>query len=264
MTTDLTGKVALITGGSQGIGKAIVGRFLEAGATAVVAALPTETLESSAAELESRGIRAYTFGIDLTDSDQAEDLVRRVQREIGPIDILVNNAGSTGPTGRAQDISLDDWRRTLEINLTTPFVLSRKVAPQMMERRAGKIINMSSIAGKMAYPLRTPYAASKWGLIGFTVSLAQELGPFNIQVNAICPGPTRTDMIERVIRARAEAAGVDLETMTGEYVRATALKRMVLPEEVADLALFLGSRASDAITGQAIDVSAGYGFRIGD
>jgi NAD(P)-dependent dehydrogenase (short-subunit alcohol dehydrogenase family) len=116
----------------------------------------------------------------------------------------------------------------------------------------------------MAYPLRTPYAASKWGLIGLTLTLAQELGPSNIQVNAICPGPTATELIESVIRARAEAVGMDFETMSQEYVKATALKRMVQPEEVADLVHFLCSPAAEAITGQAIDISAGYGFRIGD
>ena len=123
---------------------------------------------------------------------------------------------------------------------------------------------MSSIAGKMAYPLRSPYAASKWGLIGLTLTLAQEVGSFGIRVNAICPGPTRTQMIDAVIRDRAEAAGVDVGAMTEEYTRATALKRMVLPEEVADLVLFLCSPEAAAITGQAIDVSAGYGFRIGN
>jgi NAD(P)-dependent dehydrogenase (short-subunit alcohol dehydrogenase family) len=134
----------------------------------------------------------------------------------------------------------------------------------MIERKAGKIINISSVAGKMAYPLRSPYAASKWGLVGLTMTLAQELGPYNIQVNAICPGPTHTEMIDSVVRARARAAGVDVNVMFQDYVRATALKRMVLPEEVADLVLFLCSPESSAITGQAIDISAGYGFTIGN
>src|SRR4029078_4710496 len=116
-----------------------------------------------------------------------------------------------------------DWDKTLQINLRTPFLLSRAIIPSMIERKGGKIINISSIAGKMAYPLRSPYAASKWGLIGLTLTLAQELGPYNVRVNAICPGPTRTDMIDSVIRARAAAAGVPVEVMTDEYTRATAL-----------------------------------------
>ena len=116
----------------------------------------------------------------------------------------------------------------------------------------------------MAYPLRAPYAASKWGLIGLTLTLAQELGPDNIQVNAICPGPTQTELIESVIRARATATGTSFEEMSKEYVRATALKRMVQPEEVAALVAYLCSDEAGAITGQAIDISAGYGFRIGD
>jgi len=142
--------------------------------------------------------------------------------------------------------------------------LSRAVIPAMLERETGTIINVSSIAGKMAYPLRSPYAASKWGLIGLTLTLAQELGPYNIRVNVICPGPTQTDMIDSVITARARAAGVTVPVMLQEYIRATALKRMVLPEEVADLVVFLCSPEASAITGQAIEVSAGYGFRIGE
>ena len=142
--------------------------------------------------------------------------------------------------------------------------MSRAVIPSMIERKTGRIINISSIAGKMAYPLRAPYAASKWGLVGLTLTLAQELGPYNVRVNVVCPGPTRTELIDSVIRARAAAAGVSVDEMFQEYVRATALKRMVLPEEVADVVLFLCSPESDAITGQAIDVSAGYGFRLGN
>jgi NAD(P)-dependent dehydrogenase (short-subunit alcohol dehydrogenase family) len=187
-----------------------------------------------------------------------------VVRDLGPVDILINNAGITGPTLPTHEVSVNDWDRTLNINLRTPYLLSKAVTPPMIERKTGTIINISSIAGKMAYPLRSPYAASKWGLIGLTLTLAQELGPHNIRVNAICPGPTRTEMIDSVISARAQATGVDVGVMLQEYARATALRRMVLPEEVADLVLFLCSPEANAITGQAIDVSAGYGFRIGN
>ena len=184
-------------------------------------------------------------------------------RDLGPVDILVNNAGITGPTLPVHQVPVKDWDDTLRINLRTAFLLSRAVIPSMIERSAGSIINISSIAGKMAYPLRSPYAASKWGLVGLTVTLAQELGPHNVRVNAICPGPTRTEMIDSVIRARATAAGVAVDVMVEDYTRATALRRMVLPEEVADVVLFLCSQEAAAITGQAIDVSAGFGFRIG-
>jgi NAD(P)-dependent dehydrogenase (short-subunit alcohol dehydrogenase family) len=260
----LKNKIALVTGGSQGIGKAIAEKLIGAGATVAVAALDDHALKEVSAEFQSKEFRFRVYGADLSEDFQADSLVKSVVRDLGPVDILINNAGITGPTLATHEVSISDWDRTLNINLRTPFLLSRAVIPPMIERKGGMIINISSIAGKMAYPLRSPYAASKWGLIGLTLTLAQELGPHNIRVNAICPGPTRTEMIDSVISARAQAAGVDVGVMLQEYTRATALKRMVLPEEVADLVLFLCSPEASAITGQAIDVSAGYGFRIGN
>ena len=260
----LQNKIALVTGASQGIGKSIAEKLGGAGATLAVAALENEALEKANADYKALGFRFKSYGVDLSMDSHIESLAHSVVRDLGPVDVLVNNAGIGGPTAPAHKVAPADFDKTLQINLRAPFLLSRAIIPSMIDRKGGKIINMSSIAGKMAYPLRTPYACSKWGLIGLTLTLAQELGPYNIQVNAICPGPTRTELIESVIRARAEATGTDFETMSQEYVRATALKRMVLPEEVADLVLFLSSSQSDAITGQAIDISAGYGFRIGE
>jgi meso-butanediol dehydrogenase / (S,S)-butanediol dehydrogenase / diacetyl reductase len=260
----LNNKVALVTGGSQGIGKAISEKLLGAGAVVAIAALDDEALQKTASEFESKRFRFKCYGVDLTDDDRIGELVGAVTRDLGPCEILINNAGITGPTAMAHAVPIAEWDRTLNINLRTPFLLCRALTPSMIERKRGRIINISSIAGRMAYPLRTPYASSKWALIGLTLTLAQELGPHNIHVNVICPGPTRTEMIESVIRARAEAAGVSVDVMSQEYVRATAMKRMVLPAEVADVVMFLCSPESDGITGQAIDVSAGYGFRIGE
>jgi len=257
-------EVALVTGGSQGIGRAIAEKLLDAGAAVAIVALDDEALKHASAEFQSRKLRFKSYGGNLTDDAAIDSIVAAVVRDLGPVDILINNAGITGPTLPVHQVPTNDWDRTLAINLRTPFVLSRAIVPMMIERRTGTIINISSIAGKMAYPLRTPYASSKWGLIGLTLTMAQELGPHNIRVNVICPGPTRTEMIDSVIRARAAAAGVDVATMSEEYTRATALKRMVEPDEVANLVLFLCSPEADAITGQAIDISAGYGFRIGN
>jgi len=257
-------KIALVTGGSQGIGKAISEKLLSAGANVAIAALDNQALKDTSEEFQSRAFKFKSYASDLSDEGQIHSLARSVLQDLGPVDILVNNAGITGPTLPVHEMPTADWDKTLQINLRTPFLLSRAIIPSMIERRTGCIINISSIAGKMAYPLRSPYAASKWGLVGLTVTLAQELGPYNVRVNAICPGPTRTEMIDSVLRARAKAAGVDLEVMIQEYTRATALRRMVLPEEVANLVLFLCSPESEAITGQAIDVSAGFGFRIGN
>jgi NAD(P)-dependent dehydrogenase (short-subunit alcohol dehydrogenase family) len=259
----LKSKTALVTGGSQGIGKAIAEKLSSAGAAVAIAALDNESLARTKEEFTRRGFPFKAYGVDLSDETQIGNLVASIVRDLGPVDILVNNAGITGPTAPVQSVDPAAWDRTLQINLRTPFLLCRAIAPSMIERKFGKIVNMSSIAGKMAYPMRSPYAASKWGLVGLTLTLAQELGPYNVHVNAICPGPTRTEMIESVISARARAMGIDVEAMSEEYIRATALKRMVLPEEVAELVLFLCSPQSNAITGQAIDISAGQGARLG-
>jgi NAD(P)-dependent dehydrogenase (short-subunit alcohol dehydrogenase family) len=262
--SELQNKVALVTGASQGIGRAIALRLARAGAGIALVAMNDSHLGNTFQEMKDMGVRVLRYGVDLTDDHELEQMAHEVLGDWGSIDILVNNAGIGGPTAPIHEMPVEGWDRTLAINLRAPFLLSRILAPGMIKQKGGKIINMSSIAGKMAYPLRTPYAASKWALIGLTLTVAQELGSSNIQVNAICPGPTETELIESVIRARAEAVGTDYETMSKEYVKATALKRMVQPEEVADLVHFLCSPAASAITGQAIDISAGYGFRIGD
>jgi len=256
---NLKNATALVTGGSSGIGFSIAKMLIDSGARVVITGRDERKLAEASRGLGVHGIRA-----DVSNEADVQRTMAETIKHLGGLDILINNAGITGPTLPTHEMPIRDFDRTLAINLRTPFVLSRAVIPSMIERRSGTILNISSIAGKMAYPLRTPYASSKWGVIGLALTMAQELGPHNIRVNAICPGPTRTEMIDSVIRARAAAAGVDFATMAQEYTRATALKRMVLPEEVADLVLFLCSPAAEAITGQAIDVSAGYGFRIGN
>src|SRR6185295_12644806 len=161
-------KIALVTGGSQGIGKAMAEKLLGAGAIVAIAALDDQALKTTSTEFQSRDYRFKSYGADLADDAQVASLVTSVVRDLGPIDILINNAGITGPTLAAHELPIADWDRTLNINLRTPFVLSRAVIPSMIERKTGRIINVSSIAGKMAYPLRTPYSSSKWGLIGLS------------------------------------------------------------------------------------------------
>src|SRR5439155_24241851 len=125
-------------------------------------------------------------------------------KEFGRVDILINNAGISGPTALAVNISRAEWDEMMAVNLTGPFLFSKAVLPAMMERQSGKIINISSVAGKIAYPLRSPYAVSKWGLIGLTRTLAQELGQYNIQVNSICPGPVAGERMQKIIERRAQ------------------------------------------------------------
>ena len=147
----------------------------------------------------------------------------------------------------------------MAVNLTGAFLCCREVLPEMIARRSGKIINISSMAGKMAYPLRSPYAVSKWGLIGLTLTLAGEVGPYQIQVNAVCPGPVDGERIRHVIQSRAAETGREYREIELDLVNKTALRHMVTADDVAGLVAFLASPSADNITGQAIDVSAGYG-----
>src|SRR6185295_5216723 len=178
----------------------------------------------------------------------------------GKLDILVNNAGIVGPTAPITKVSKHEWDETIAINLTGAFLCARAVLPGMIEKRSGKIINIASVAGRMAYALRAPYAVSKWGMIGLTRTLAQEVGPYNIQVNAVLPGPTAGERMQRVIDERAEKMHLSSEEVEKQYVGATALKRMVDPEHVAATVVFLASRDSDSITGQSVEVTAGLGL----
>jgi NAD(P)-dependent dehydrogenase (short-subunit alcohol dehydrogenase family) len=176
----------------------------------------------------------------------------------GRIDILVNNAGIAGPTAPATRVSREDWDHTIAINLTGAFLCAKHVLPQMIERRHGRIINITSVAGLHGYALRSPYSSSKWGMIGLTRTLADEAGRYNITVNAIAPGPVRGPRIESVIRNRAIELGLPVEDVEREYVEPTALKRMTEEEDIAGVAAFLASEEARNLTGQTIDVSAGY------
>jgi NAD(P)-dependent dehydrogenase (short-subunit alcohol dehydrogenase family) len=194
----------------------------------------------------------------VTNLDQIASLCQEAVSRLKRIDVLVNNAAVAGPTRPVAEVELGDWEDVLRINLTGAFICAKAVLPHMMERRSGKIINMASIAGKLAYAMRSPYAASKWGLIGFTKTLAEECGPYNIQVDAVCPGPVKGVRIDEVISARARELNISAQDVEREYVAKSCMRRMVTESEVASLVAFLASADADGITGEAIDITAGY------
>jgi NAD(P)-dependent dehydrogenase (short-subunit alcohol dehydrogenase family) len=256
----LTNQTAIITGGGRGIGKAIALALAREGVKVLVCGRHEDTLKQTAAEIQTLGRRALAIVTDVSQEKEVETLVQSAISEFGCVNILVNNAGIAGPTAPITNVSRNDWDETIAVNLTSAFLCSRAVLPGMIERRSGKIVNISSVAGRMAYALRGPYAVSKWGMIGLTKTLAQEVGPHNIQVNAILPGPTAGERMQAVIEQRAQELGRSPEEVERLYVEGTALKRMVDPEHVAAMAVFLASDEGDSITGQAIDVTAGYGL----
>jgi NAD(P)-dependent dehydrogenase (short-subunit alcohol dehydrogenase family) len=249
---------AVVTGGGRGIGKSIALALAGEGANLVLCGRNKEALEAAASMAQTLGVKALSIVTDVSEESDVTQLVSQTLSAFGRIDILVNNAGVTGPTSPIQEVSRDEWDQVMAVNLTGPFLCAKAVIPHMIERRSGKIINISSIAGKMAYALRSPYAASKWGMLGLSQTLAQELGPYNIQVNAICPGPTAGERMRQVIAGRAKELGRSEEEIEQLYVAGTALKRMVEPEHVAAAVLFLVSVEGSSITGEALDVTAGY------
>lgn len=255
---ELAGRVVLVTGGGRNIGRRIALTLAERGADAVLIAPERDELESAAAEIAGLGRRALPVKADVTRENEVATAVEQAVQQFGCIDLLVNNAGIAGPTAPLQEITLKDWNETQAVNLTGAFLCSKAVLPQMIERQSGKIVNISSIAGKHAYPLRSPYASSKWGLIGLTLSLAKELGRHHIQVNAVCPGPVEGERMRQVVAARARETGATLDEVRQEYEATTLLGRFVTEQDVADLVAYLASSSGDNITGQAIEVSAGY------
>jgi len=254
----LAGQVAIVTGGGRGIGRAIALRFAAEGAAVTLAGTGRERLESTAREIGERGGRARVTLTDVAGEAAVKAMVAATLADFGRLDILVNNAGIAGPTAAAIDVDRDEWDRTLAINLTGAFLCAKHALPHMIGRRSGRIVNIASVAGFVGYPLRSAYAASKWGMIGLTRSLALEAGPHGITVNAIAPGSTRGERMARVIRDRAAALGKTEAETEQEYLAPTALKRMVDEDEVAAAALFLASDEARGITGETISVSGGF------
>jgi NAD(P)-dependent dehydrogenase (short-subunit alcohol dehydrogenase family) len=252
-------RVAIVTGGGRGIGKTIALHLAQAGAHVTVAGTEGASLRAVAEEIQALSRQSLAIVTDVRREDQVHEMVERCRAHLGPVDILVNNAAIIGPTAGVEKVGRAEWDDVMAVNLTGAFLCSRAVLPEMISRRSGKIINISSIAGKTAYPLRSPYAVSKWGLIGLTLTLASEVGPHQIQVNAVCPGPVDGERMRQVIERRASTSQRTYHDIEAEFLKKSALGRMVTAQDVAELVVFLASPAADSITGQAIDVSAGYG-----
>jgi NAD(P)-dependent dehydrogenase (short-subunit alcohol dehydrogenase family) len=253
---ELRDKVAIITGGGHGIGKAIAHAYATAGAAIVIAARSVPAMEEACAELKRRGARAIHVQTNVANESDCARMVERAVEAFGRVDILVNNAGVAGPTAKLTEISFAQWQEVIDINLTGCWLASRAALP-VIARGGGHIVNISSLAGREAYPMRSPYAASKWAMIGLTQTLAAEWGRSGVRVNAISPGPVAGARIEEVIKARARAMGLDEEQVRRSIVGRSALQRMVTEEECARVALFLVSADSAAVTGQTINVDAG-------
>src|SRR6516165_646891 len=246
----LTGRRVLVTAGAAGIGLAIVERLLLHGARVFVCDVADATLAAFAkANPQAAAIKA-----DVSSEADVDRMFAAVRAEFGGLDALVNNAGIAGPTGAVEDIDPAEWRRCIDIDLTGQFLCARRAVPMLKAAGGGSIINMSSAAGRHGYAFRTPYSAAKFGVVGFTQSLAKELGPDNIRVNAILPGIIEGPRMTGVIRDRAAQLGVSYDAMEKTYLDRVSLRRMTPPHDVAAMVAFLLSDAGTNISGQSISV----------
>ncbi len=238
----------LVTGGAGGIGLAVARAFVTAGAKVHVCDLDGAAL----ARLAGEGIG--TSLADVADAASVETLFTEVRGCLGGLDVLVNNAAITGPFGPVEENDPAGWARTISVNLVGQFHCARGAVPLLRAAGGGSIVNMSSVAGRLGYPLRTAYAASKWGIVGMTESLAMELGPDGIRVNAILPGIVSGERQARQQRAQAQRLGISDEAMQARYVANISMRRKVSEQEVADLILFITSSQGRSISGQSLGV----------
>jgi NAD(P)-dependent dehydrogenase (short-subunit alcohol dehydrogenase family) len=241
----------LISGAGAGIGAAMAEAFLQAGANVYVCDVVPSALES----LKQKHPALHTGVADVAVREQVNAIVDDARAKLGGLDLLINNAGIAGPTGEVENIAAADWERTISTNLNSQYYFLNKAVPILKETSdAPAIIAISSVAGRLGYAYRTPYSSTKWAIVGLVKSLAIELGPSNIRVNAILPGVVQGERMDRVIAARAESTGVTFEAMRDEYLRKISLRRMVTVDDIAAMALFLASPAGHNISGQAISV----------
>jgi NAD(P)-dependent dehydrogenase (short-subunit alcohol dehydrogenase family) len=249
----LGGSRVLVTGGATGIGLSLATAFHEAGARVLVCDLSHEVLAGIPATSPAIGV----MKADISSRVDMDRLFEKVGDELDGLDVLVNNAGISGPTGPVEKISPDDWERVFAVNMTGTFQCTRLAVPMLRAAGGGSIINISSAAGHLPYAWRVPYSSSKWALVGFTLSLALELGPDNIRVNAIMPGIVAGARRDRNSKVRAKLAGITVEQLEEARLSRVAMHRAVEAEEVAALSVFLASQHGRSISGQTIGID-GY------
>ena len=243
----LKGKIGIVTGGGRGIGKAITRKLVEAGAHVVIGDIDVTLAHQTASELTCTASTCEAIYVDVCDEQSVASLVNSTLQKWDRIDILVNNAGILYRT-RFPDITLDEWTRTMDVNLTGPFLCTQAVLSQMKKQKTGRIVNMSSSAGRSVSTLGgAHYTASKAGLLGLTRATAKELATWGITVNAICPGLIDTAM----------ARTTTTETELAAYINSFPIRRLGLPEEIGDLVVFLCSNRAAYITGASFDINGG-------
>jgi len=263
MTMRLSDKVAIITGGGRGIGKAIALAFASEGASVAVASRSLPALDETAKEIRSKGGNVLAIECDVANEAQVRKMVAATMDAFGRIDILVNNSGIAGPVSTVADMDLAAWNETLAINLTGAMLCARETLARMIPAKSGTIVNITSEGGRgcdgrAGYARRSAYCCSKIGMIGLTETMAVEVGEYGIRVNAISPAGVKGERIMNIFKGRAAALGVSPDDLMGKVLTNYSLGRMAEEYEVASTAVFLASQEASAITGQVIVVNCGH------
>lgn len=247
MDLNLKGHRVIVTAGANGIGRAVVEAFLAEGAGVA-------TCDIDEAALNTLPETVFRRPVDVGDPAALREFMTDALSGLGGLDCLVNNAGIAGPTARIEDIDLAAWHQCVDICLTSQFIASAACVEALRASDNASIINLSSVAGRVGFRLRTPYAAAKWGVIGLTKSLSIELGPDDIRVNAILPGLVAGDRQRRVLEAKAQSQGRSTAEVEEEAFSFTSIRHYVAPSQIADQITYLASRRGAAISGQAISI----------
>ncbi|SNS42718.1 SDR family oxidoreductase [Antarctobacter heliothermus] len=240
----------LITAGAAGLGRAMAEGFLDRGDRVAVCDIDAQAV----AEFAKANPDAIAQVVDVTDEVGMARFLAHVEQIFGGIDVVCANAGTGGPAGRIETLDLDAWRACIDVNLTGAFLTCRWAARLMRAQKSGAIVLTSSTAGLFGYPLRAPYAAAKWAIVGLTKTLAMELGPEGVRVNAICPGAVEGDRMDRVVAMESAASGLSADAVRAQYVKGVSLRSWFTAEEVTETVLWLTSSAARKISGQIISI----------
>ena len=245
---DFTAKRVLVTAGANGIGLAIANKFRELGAAVFVTDIDPDAVDKS----RVNGLQAAVS--DVSDEDQVRALMNTVRDEMGGLDVLVNNAGIAGPTGPLESLDAAAWKSTFDVNIHGQFFCIKHALPLLREGTGASIVNLSSAAGRLGMAGRSAYSASKWAVVGLTKTLAIELGPDGIRVNAICPGAVNGPRIDAVIEAKARMLDLPAEEVSALYHNQSSLGRLIEAEDIANMAAFVASDMARNVNGQALAV----------
>ena len=253
---DLKGRVAIVTGGGVGIGAAIAAKFAASGATVAIADVNEQNGKANADAIIALGGKAKSYELDVTNWEACQSFVKQVESELGPIDILVNNAGVSKLVA-ITEMTGEEWDRLFHINLKGQFAMVRATALGMIARKRGRIINMASVVSKQGFPKFSHYCASKFGVVGFTQSIAKELAPYDITVNAVCPGIVMTPLHHNIVQQMADEAGVSFDEAKKNFIGNIPLGHPQEPEDIANMFAYLASDLSRNMTGGTYHVDGG-------